>query len=91
MACVEGDDVTRQINAGTALHDRDGTVRDIGLPVVGANAYLGADALLPALKAGADVIIAGRIADPSLFVAPLAFRLLSIVGYSSLCAQGGWP
>jgi len=74
VACIEGDDVTRQIGPGTALHDRDGTVRDVGLPVVGANAYLGADALLPALKAGADVIIAGRIADPSLFVAPLAFR-----------------
>jgi hypothetical protein len=72
VACVEGDDVTRQIGPDTPLHDRDGKVRDIGLPVVGANAYLGAEALLPALSAGADVIIAGRIADPSLFLAPLA-------------------
>jgi hypothetical protein len=73
VACVEGDDVTRQIGPTTPLHDRTGTVRDVGLTVVGANAYLGADALLPALKAGADVIIAGRIADPSLFLAPLAY------------------
>jgi hypothetical protein len=72
VACIEGDDVTRQIGAGTSLHDRAGTVRDVGLPVVGANAYLGAEALLPALRAGADVVIAGRIADPSLFLAPLA-------------------
>jgi hypothetical protein len=72
VACIEGDDVTRQIGPNTPLHDRTGTVREVGLPVVGANAYLGADALLPALKAGADVIIAGRIADPSLFLAPLA-------------------
>src|SRR5262245_3032376 len=72
VACVEGDDVTRQMRPDTPLHDRAGTVREVGLPVVGANAYLGAEALLPALKAGADVVIAGRIADPSLFLAPLA-------------------
>ena len=74
VACVEGDDVTRQMGPDTPLYDRDGTVRAVGLPVVGANAYLGAEALLPALKAGADVVIAGRIADPSLFLAPLAHR-----------------
>jgi hypothetical protein len=33
--------------------------------------YLGTDALLPALATGADVVITGRVADPSLFVAPL--------------------
>ncbi|HJQ58541.1 MAG TPA: acyclic terpene utilization AtuA family protein [Vineibacter sp.] len=74
VACVEGDDVTRQIGPDTPLTDRAGTLRDVGLPLVGANAYLGAEALLPALRAGADVIVAGRIADPSLFLAPLAHR-----------------
>ena len=38
------------------------------------NAYLGADAICPALDAGADVIIGGRLADPSMFLAPLAHR-----------------
>ncbi|HEX2891623.1 acyclic terpene utilization AtuA family protein [Vineibacter terrae] len=74
VACIEGDDVTRQLNPATPLHDRAGTIRDVGLSMVGANAYLGADALMPALKAGADIIIAGRVADPSLFLAPLAYR-----------------
>ncbi|MCB2000370.1 MAG: acyclic terpene utilization AtuA family protein, partial [Rhodoferax sp.] len=47
------------------------TVRDLGARLISANAYLGADALLPALQAGAGVVIAGRVADPALFLAPL--------------------
>ncbi|HZQ62191.1 MAG TPA: acyclic terpene utilization AtuA family protein, partial [Casimicrobiaceae bacterium] len=43
-------------------------------PLVSVNAYLGADAILPALATGADVIITGRVADPSLFVAPILHR-----------------
>ncbi|KAF2068805.1 hypothetical protein CYY_009875 [Polysphondylium violaceum] len=35
--------------------------------------YLGADAIIDALKIGADLVIAGRVADPSLFVAPIAY------------------
>ena len=41
------------------------------MPIVGMNVYLGVDAILPALQAGADVIIGGRLADPSMFLAPL--------------------
>jgi hypothetical protein len=72
IACVEGDEVTDLLEPDTPFMDEPGTLRDVNLPMVGANAYLGADALLPALKAGADVVIGGRIADPSLAVAPLA-------------------
>ena len=42
--------------------------------LVSANAYLGVDALLPALATGADIIITGRVADPSLFLAPAAYE-----------------
>src|SRR5262249_15744020 len=40
-------------------------------PLVSANVYLGAEAMLPALASGADIVVTGRVADPSLFVAPL--------------------
>jgi hypothetical protein len=71
IAALEGDDVGALIGADTPLPDLGATVGAVGRPLVGANAYLGADAILPALEAGADVIITGRVADPSLFLAPL--------------------
>ncbi|MCF8532918.1 MAG: DUF1446 domain-containing protein [Reyranella sp.] len=74
VACVEGDDVGDLVDGGTSFMDHPGAVGDVGLRMVGANVYLGIDALLPALEAGADVVIAGRIADPALFLAPLAHR-----------------
>jgi hypothetical protein len=39
-----------------------------------ANAYLGADVIVRALETGAQVVITGRVADPSLFVAPAMHR-----------------
>ncbi len=41
-----------------------------GIDVVSANAYLGAEAIAAALAAGADIVVAGRVADPSLVVGP---------------------
>lgn len=75
VAVVTGDDVLGWIRTHDApLLDRlDGAARasDLGERLISANAYLGADALLPALQARADVILTGRVADPALFLAPL--------------------
>ena len=73
VGVVEGDDVLAWMLAHhTPLLETHGqTVRDLGERLISANAYLGADALLPALQAGAGVVITGRVADPSLFLAPL--------------------
>jgi Acyclic terpene utilisation family protein AtuA len=71
IACVAGDDVTDRVPPSQAFMDEPGTLADIGRPIVGMNAYLGADAILPAIEAGADVIIGGRLADPSMYLAPL--------------------
>ncbi len=71
IAALEGDDVHHLIGPDTPLPEAGTVVGEVGRPLVGANAYLGADALLPALADGADVLITGRVADPSLFLAPL--------------------
>ena len=71
IACIEGDEVGERIEADTEIPELGRTVGEVGRTLVGANAYIGAEALLPALEAEAAVVIAGRIADPSLFLAPM--------------------
>lgn len=72
VAAVEGDDVGHLMGPDTTLFDNhDRRISEVGLPVVGANVYLGVDAILPGLESGADVVITGRVADPSLFLTPL--------------------
>jgi hypothetical protein len=71
IACIEGDDVTTSAPKTTPFMDEPGTIANVGRPVVGMNAYLGADAILPALQSGAGVVIGGRLADPSMYLAPL--------------------
>lgn len=75
VAVVRGDDVLPWVRAhDVPLLDSDARASDLGERLVSANAYLGADALLPALAGGAQVLITGRVADPALFLAPLMHR-----------------
>ena len=73
VAIVSGDDVLREIRLDAPTMEARGRIGDYGAPI-SANAYLGIEALLPALHTGADVVITGRVADPSLFLAPIAYR-----------------
>lgn len=86
VAVLTGDDVLDVLLA-RGLHlpliDSAHTLADLRGQVVSANAYLGAEALLPALATEAPVILAGRVADPALFLAPLVHEF----GW----AQDDWP
>jgi hypothetical protein len=70
VAAVAGDDVFGNISGDEIAMETDRPLSASG-QIISANAYLGADAILPALESGADIIITGRVADPSLIVAPL--------------------
>jgi hypothetical protein len=70
IAVVTGDDVTAVVSTGGYRCLESGEPIDPA-SVVSANAYLGADPIVDAIGGGADVIITGRVADPSLFVAPI--------------------
>jgi hypothetical protein len=68
IAVVEGDDLGGEA-ARPLLRRALGASVD-ALAVVSANAYIGAEAIAAALREGAEVVVGGRVADPSLTVGP---------------------
>lgn len=77
VAMVTGDDILDRIDAliagGQALKNMDtgaplATIRD---RISSANVYLGAFPIARALAAGADIVICGRVTDPSLVLGPM--------------------
>jgi hypothetical protein len=77
IGIVRGDDLLEQLPAlragGEVLaHLETGKpLPEEGPPIVTANAYLGAQPIVAALRQGADIVITGRVADPSLYLAPM--------------------
>lgn len=78
IATVVGDDLHARLaelrHAGVDLANLDTGEHwdpETEQRVLFANAYLGARPIVDALQQGADVVITGRVADPSLFLAPL--------------------
>ena len=71
VAVVTGDDVLAAVRAADPLVWETGQPASAGEAPVSANAYLGADAVTEALARDADLVITGRLADPSLYVGPL--------------------
>jgi Acyclic terpene utilisation family protein AtuA len=73
IAIVTGDDVTASIALDQLpVHEADDSLEMKSARLVAANAYIGAEPLIQALAAGADVVVAGRTSDPALAIAPLA-------------------
>ena len=87
VAAITGDDVLNSI-------DLNGRILETGLPlhsikkVVSANAYLGIEGILDALGRGADIIVTGRVADPSLFLAPMVHSFGWALDNYTLAARG---
>lgn len=72
IAVVEGDDVTDVLDPRLVAMETGKPLASVSRRLIAANAYLGGDVIAEALDDGADVVITGRTADPSLVVGPLA-------------------
>lgn len=75
IACITGDDVLGLIaSTETSYAGHDELPAGWRDDLISANAYLGAEPIVQALHQGADVVLTGRTADPSLFLGALAYE-----------------
>ena len=76
-AAVVGDDVTELVRQHPELRllESGEPVEVLLAHMASANAYLGADVVRDALATGAQVVITGRVADPSLFLGVMLHHL----------------
>jgi hypothetical protein len=74
VAAVVGDNVLPLARDGVLLDER-GAPYVPPADVLSANVYLGAEPIVEALAGGAEVVITGRVADSSLFLAPVVHEL----------------
>lgn len=79
IGVVSGDDVLPLLKKDPSLPsfrnlDNKSPLTEISNKIVTANAYLGAQPIVDALRSSADIVITGRVADPSLTVGPCAYH-----------------
>lgn len=89
IAAVYGDDVKPLLfdQPYTFLESND-PILNVAEDIVSANAYLGVAGILFALKQGANIILTGRVADPSLYLAPLVHEFEWPLENYSLLGKG---
>lgn len=76
VAMIEGDDVLATITSESFdLPEMGSTTSEMSQHIVSAHAYIGAEPIVEALELGADLVVGGRLADPSLFVGPICHEL----------------
>lgn len=76
IAWVEGDDIYSQIDYCRTLPclETGKKLSEMEADFISANGYIGCQGIVEALRAGADIVITGRAADPSLSLGPLVYE-----------------
>ena len=72
VAAVNGSLITDRVLelTGQILENGEPT-RTLASTLISAEAYLGAEPIVEALRGGAQIVVTGRVADPSIFMAPM--------------------
>ena len=76
IIAVTGDDIADQLPKyyATPTLETDRKLQEFSDVIISANAYIGCEGIVAALKQGADIIVTGRVSDPSLVVGPLVYE-----------------
>ncbi|NBS98110.1 MAG: DUF1446 domain-containing protein, partial [Betaproteobacteria bacterium] len=75
VAAVSGSLITdRVLELTDRILENGQPTASLAPTLISAEVYLGAEPIVAALKAGAQIVITGRVADPSIFMAPMMFE-----------------
>ncbi len=90
ISAVLGDDVQELVRRNPELPQLENgrPIGELADRILSANAYLGSQPMADALSAGAEVILTGRVADPSLFLAPMIYEFGWAAGDFERLGQG---
>jgi hypothetical protein len=75
VAVVKGDDIKSRTEREEFKNlENARSISEIRSDITSANAYLGCEAIVEALKGGAQIVILGRVADPSMVLGPMRYE-----------------
>jgi Acyclic terpene utilisation family protein AtuA len=75
VASVTGGLITdRVLELTDKILENGNPVSSLRESIVSAEVYLGAEPIVDALRQGANIVVTGRVADPSLFLAPMMYE-----------------
>lgn len=76
IAYVTGDDLGGDLDAFSDYDvlETGCKLKEMDVTMISANAYMGAEGIIEALRNHADVVITGRVSDPALVVGPLVYE-----------------
>jgi hypothetical protein len=75
VAAVNGGLITERVLELTqTILENDRPTSTLADTLVSAEVYLGAEPIVEALKADAQIVVTGRVADPSIFMAPMMYE-----------------